>query len=166
VADMSIPSRGKWLAPVDRFEDIEAALTAMIARGMPTDLPYRGVWRRDGAGDAYVWTDVPEEWLAGWANWHRAGTRVPAPRDAMPVFTIEGHDRLAIRAINYYADLCSELGLADQAREVLEAAREMRAWQQRNPDRMKHPDHQHQPVARGAVPAGSPQSNPSPPTTC
>lgn len=67
--------------------------------------------------------------------------------DPMPVFTIKGKDLLAVAAIRYYHDLCATHGLHEQAAEVQKAITEIVAWQKRNPDAVKTPDHAHVPVA-------------------
>jgi hypothetical protein len=66
--------------------------------------------------------------------------------DPMPVFVIKGKDRLAIDAIVAYGELCLTAGLYDQAYQVGEAVKEIRDWQDRNPDKVKTPDHEHVPV--------------------
>lgn len=63
--------------------------------------------------------------------------------DPMPVFTIKAKDLLALCAIARYRTECEVNGLFDQAREVEKAMAEFERWQQRNPDLMKMPDHEH-----------------------
>lgn len=67
--------------------------------------------------------------------------------DPMPVFTIKGKDALAPGVIEAYRRECDRRGLHDQAMQVRLAWREVVEWQQRNPDRVKLPDHQHMPVS-------------------
>jgi hypothetical protein len=76
---------------------------------------------------------------------------MPEP-DPMPVFTIKAKDKLALKAVDAYRDLCLELGLYEQAAEVLLAYSEMSRWRDRNPDQVKLPDHAHVPVG-GAIDA-------------
>lgn len=66
--------------------------------------------------------------------------------DPQPVFTIKAQDLLADDTLRAYYDLCVAADLPGQAAEVLAARTEFRAWQVRNRDRMKLPDHQHRPV--------------------
>lgn len=66
--------------------------------------------------------------------------------DLMPVFVIKGHDKLGPTAVELYAQLCRDAGLDGQSAEVVEAAAEMWAWQDRHPDRVRLPDHPHVPV--------------------
>jgi hypothetical protein len=75
----------------------------------------------------------------------------PLDDDPMPVFTIKGQDRLALETIEAYWVLCKRLGLHQQADEVSKALDEMRAWQNRNPGRMKLPDHEHRPAGETAL---------------
>lgn len=67
--------------------------------------------------------------------------------DPMPVFTIKAKDRLAVRAVTHYAELCRDAGLETQAQEVEEAIAEMYAWRARHPKSVRLPDHKHVPVA-------------------
>lgn len=66
--------------------------------------------------------------------------------DPMPVFTIKGQDRLAVAAVEGYRAICENAGLTEQAHQVAIAGREIHDWQQRNPDRLKFPDHKHVPA--------------------
>lgn len=66
--------------------------------------------------------------------------------DPMPVFTLLAKDQLAPAAIGAYHELCLELGITDQARQVYAAYQEIRAWQERHSDRVKLPDHEHVPI--------------------
>ncbi len=68
--------------------------------------------------------------------------------DPMPVFVIKGKDRLAPAAIEAYRTLCEDHGLTHQATQVDVAHDEVAGWQERNPDLVKLPDHDHVP-ARG-----------------
>lgn len=61
----------------------------------------------------------------------------------MPVFTILAKDKLALRALSAYHLLCVEAGLQKQAHEVMLAMSEIHAWQKKNEDLMKMPDHKH-----------------------
>lgn len=70
----------------------------------------------------------------------------PVSPDPMPVFVIKGKDRLAPAAVDAYFTLCLAQGLPEQAAEVADAAREIREWQDRNPDLVKTPNHPHVPV--------------------
>lgn len=63
--------------------------------------------------------------------------------DPMPVFVLKGKDALAPGVVDYYRRECVRHGLAEQAEQVELAFREMAAWQQRNPDKVKLPDHKH-----------------------
>lgn len=63
--------------------------------------------------------------------------------DVMPVFVIKAKDRLADAAVYAYYKACVQHGLTEQAREVAKALEEICAWQERNPDRIKMPDHKH-----------------------
>ena len=81
----------------------------------------------------------------------------PTPDDPMPAFPLLAKDKLAVEAIDYYARLCTQRGLADQAEEVWKAIDEFVAWQVRHPELWKLPDHVHVPasvesagVSRGA----------------
>lgn len=73
------------------------------------------------------------------------------PTDPMPVFTIKAKDRLALDTIRVYRALCEERGLTVQASEVGKALREIRLWQERNPERLQLPDHRHIPVDVGGA---------------
>lgn len=66
--------------------------------------------------------------------------------DPMPVFVLKAQDRLALNAIIDYYHHCIYDGLNDQAGEVAKAYNEFEAWRERNPERMKWPDHPHQPA--------------------
>lgn len=68
--------------------------------------------------------------------------------DPEPVFTFRGKDALALDAIWFYERACRRVGLSDQADEVGIAIAEIEAWQARNPDKVKLPDHEHQPARR------------------
>lgn len=75
-------------------------------------------------------------------------TNRPAPdvqlahdADPMPVFVLKGKDALALATITFYREECASHGLVHQAHEVELAWREMIAWQQRHPERVKLPDH-------------------------
>jgi hypothetical protein len=115
----------------------------------PPDLPpYRGVWwwpsptgedpeRRIAV---HVFSDLDADGLTA------KGITPFAPEDPEPVFTIRGQDRFAVRAVGAYYDLCCEAGLMAQAGEVHRALEELRAWQDRHPERIKMPDHAHVPA--------------------
>lgn len=66
--------------------------------------------------------------------------------DPMPVFVLKAKDKLTSRALVGYIEACDDVGLGEQTRQVLRAADEFTAWQERNPDRVKLPDHKHVPV--------------------
>ncbi len=70
----------------------------------------------------------------------------PDTDDPMPVFVLKAQDRLAIKAVNAYQDACETAGRLDQARQVMRAADEIVAWQERHQDLVKFPDHEHVPV--------------------
>ncbi len=70
--------------------------------------------------------------------------------DPMPTFTILGKDELAVDAIDAYMGLCQARGLDEQAAEVWKAREEVLAWQGRNQDATKLPDHKHVPVPKPA----------------
>jgi hypothetical protein len=78
------------------------------------------------------------------------GRLMKAADDPMPVFTIQGKDLLAAPVIAYYQRQVEGLLDGGQANEVELARREIEAWQKRNPDRCKYPDHKHIPAS--AVP--------------
>jgi len=63
--------------------------------------------------------------------------------DPMPVFPLRAKDRLALATIEFYRAECEAHGLTEQAREVDAAIDEWVAWQARNLDQMKMPDHKH-----------------------
>lgn len=64
----------------------------------------------------------------------------------VPVFVVKGTDQFALGTIQTYSGICNSYGLYAQAHEVQEALKEMRAWQEAHPDRVKLPDHKHVPV--------------------
>lgn len=66
--------------------------------------------------------------------------------DPMPVFVIRAKDALAVPVLRTYIQECQEHGLAEQAMAVHAAVDEIRAWQQRNIDLTKLPDHPHVPA--------------------
>lgn len=66
--------------------------------------------------------------------------------DPMPVFVLKGKDALAPFLVLTYQRECYRYGLEEQARQVQLAYEEMAAWQRRNPDRVKLPDHPHVPA--------------------
>ena len=66
--------------------------------------------------------------------------------DPMPVFPLKGKDALAPGTVDYYRRECNRHGLHEQAAQVELAFREMAAWQRRNPDLVKLPDHDHVPA--------------------
>ena len=68
--------------------------------------------------------------------------------DPMPVFMIKAKDKLAVKAVMAYRELCQDEGLAHQADEVLKAADEIDQWQGRNWSDVKLPDHDHVPATR------------------
>lgn len=70
--------------------------------------------------------------------------------DPMPVFSLLAQDRLALQAMNAYHSACIEHGLIDQAEQVRKAMHEFHGWRQRNPARMKLPDHEHVPARQVA----------------
>lgn len=70
----------------------------------------------------------------------------PVGDDPMPVFVIKGKDRLAPDAVHGYFTLCLSNGLPAQAAEVADAEREICGWQDRHPELVKTPDHEHVPV--------------------
>ena len=61
----------------------------------------------------------------------------------MPVFVIKAQDKLAVRAVEAYRQLCLQLGLDEQAGQVELALDEIKEWRQANPTRVKLPDHRH-----------------------
>lgn len=67
--------------------------------------------------------------------------------DPVPVFVIKASDRLALRAIYAYQNLCFQYGLSGQAAEVEKALEEMRLWRADHLDQIKMPSHVHVPVA-------------------
>lgn len=77
----------------------------------------------------------------------RAKLYGPGGSDPMPVFVIKGKDRIAPGAVEAYRDLCIEHDLREQAGEVWRAAEEIRRWQERHPDQVRLPDHEHVPAA-------------------
>lgn len=60
-----------------------------------------------------------------------------------PVFIIKAKDNLALRAINFYRDICLAEGLVDQANEVKKAHIEINKWRRLYPGHCKNPDHKH-----------------------
>lgn len=70
----------------------------------------------------------------------------------MPVFTLLAKDRLSSPAIWEYYQQCVDLGLTDQAKEVLEALKEWEDWQLVNRNRIVVPDHKHMPIALAGGP--------------
>jgi hypothetical protein len=68
------------------------------------------------------------------------------PEDPMPTFTFKAQDKYAAGAILYYMRRLDEDMLYAQTREVNRALTEFEGWQERNPDKMKAPDHFHVPV--------------------
>ncbi len=70
----------------------------------------------------------------------------PDTDDPMPVFVLKAKDLLAQSAVLAYLDTCDQHGLPRQARHVLRAADEFTAWQERHPDLLQMPDHEHVPV--------------------
>lgn len=70
----------------------------------------------------------------------------PVGDDPMPAFVIKGKDQLAPHAVLAYARLCHQAGLNDQAEQVMDAEQEITDWQERHPELVKEPDHQHVPA--------------------
>lgn len=66
--------------------------------------------------------------------------------DPMPVFTLKAKDQFTVPTVEYYNRLCRAHGLYDQVIENDKALAELRAWETRNSDRMKLPDHKHVPT--------------------
>lgn len=85
------------------------------------------------------WSDLPK--VAAETAKRAAKLAGPVPDDPMPVFVIQGKDRLAREAIEAYFTLCLAQGLTGQAAEVAAAAHKIREWQTRHPDLVKLPDH-------------------------
>lgn len=124
-------------------------LIELIQYGMPES------WDGDDSAEGIVldYIDALEERLlaAGgtlehWPADEQADHTHPAEEDPMPVFVIKGQDRLAADAVSAYYTLCLAQGLTDQAGQVADAVREIRDWQDRHPDLVKAPDHEHVPV--------------------
>lgn len=67
--------------------------------------------------------------------------------DPMPQFIIKGKDFLAARAVAAYMNLCFDYGQQSQAGQVAKALAEIVEWQERNPEVVQMPDHEHVPVA-------------------
>lgn len=96
-------------------------------------------------------------------DWPAPQSTLPCPHgpvgdaqpDPMPLFTIKAKDKLAVLAVEHYAQLCREHGLSEQAVEVDRAADELIDWRERNPGQVKLPDHPH-------VPAAQPDAAPHP----
>lgn len=63
-----------------------------------------------------------------------------------PVFVLKSTDALSLPTIEAYRRECVRRRLDDQARQVTAAFLEMAAWQARNPELIKLPDHKHVPV--------------------
>lgn len=97
------------------------------------------------SGGAHV-ADEDAQWM--WNLIRSSGATTPVGDDPMPVFVIQGKDRLAPQTIAQYARSCEAAGLTEQAREVRKALLEITEWQHRNHDRVKYPDHKHVPEAR------------------
>jgi len=70
--------------------------------------------------------------------------------DPMPVFVIKAKDVLAVAAVEAYRILCRHSWNFAQAAQVQLALDEIQAWQDRNPDLVKAPDHRHVPAATTA----------------
>ena len=66
--------------------------------------------------------------------------------DPMPVFVLKGKDTFALDVVDAYFTRCLGHGLLAQASEVVDAAAEIRAWQDRHPDLVQLPDHPHEPA--------------------
>lgn len=76
--------------------------------------------------------------------------------DPMPVFVIKAKDQLALDAVAAYRQLCLDHDLPHQAIEVTRAYAEINGWQQRHPDRVALPEHEHIPATAGADLTGVP----------
>lgn len=66
--------------------------------------------------------------------------------DPEEVFVLWARDLLAVAAINAYRAACAHAGLDDQRFEVSKALVALVSWQQRHPNRLRMPDHRHQPA--------------------
>jgi len=66
--------------------------------------------------------------------------------DPMPVFVLKAKDVIAPGIVAAYARECTRYGLHDQAVQVELAYQEMAAWQARNFELVKMPDHEHVPA--------------------
>lgn len=61
--------------------------------------------------------------------------------DGEPVFVLRGGDALAPLAILDYARRCSAAGCdREHYEDVVKCSEEMRAWQEKNQDKVKNPD--------------------------
>jgi hypothetical protein len=69
--------------------------------------------------------------------------------DPEPVFVFRAQDALVMSGITAYYSKCLIAGLKEHAAEVNKAMQEIREWQRRHPDRVKLPDHKHQPAITG-----------------
>lgn len=63
--------------------------------------------------------------------------------DPMPRFVLLGKDKHTPETILAYAHACDRAGNHAQHDEAVKAYYEMLEWQQRNPDKVKEPDHKH-----------------------
>ena len=61
----------------------------------------------------------------------------------MPVFVIKAKDKLSLRTLAAYHLLCIEVGLDQQAEEVVKAMQEMSKWQKSHQYLMQMPNHKH-----------------------
>jgi hypothetical protein len=67
--------------------------------------------------------------------------------DVEPEFVIKARDAFAVNRIEAGIEILIANGLREQASEERKAADEMRAWQQRHPEKVHDPDHEHVPAA-------------------
>lgn len=73
-----------------------------------------------------------------------------------PVFILRAEDALTPGVLAFYRLQCRRERLRTQDREVGKAFNEIREWQKNNKDKVKLPDHKHQPVGvRSALPPGA-----------
>lgn len=57
-----------------------------------------------------------------------------------PWFALRAKDKLSVDAVHSYAEACRRNGLIEHAEKVRIAAKQMEAWQEANPDKVKLPD--------------------------
>lgn len=65
-----------------------------------------------------------------------------------PVFILRGKDAFTLGTLVQYTVMCRREHLNKQEKEVNKAVREIREWQSANKDKVKLPDHEHQPVGQ------------------